>query len=406
MAISVSLIYISLLALSSLASCTLHKAVKIISAREAASFSGFVIVVYLSVFLATSFLLIIFNRWIVFFFTESIIYAAPLIALVFLLYRARAAEGFNFEAPKVAAYFSDALFGKFMLAAFLMLLVDMFHDGSYYGGGTYSNIFTLWGQISIFIMPVIAGIIVIILVGKNLWFPAFLITAMLICFGQGLILFVENSENLAVAYAISSSMTSSCPLILAFMIPVVYCVQRRSGAFAVTGAISFWLSGTVLNILLVLISFKLGSLFGLTLLIKPAVTFTLSLILIAYLFYLFNENNQVYIADLISEFKQRDVVQINETVSMADQLEGLDLAPREKEVCALLLKGLSVRMISGELGLAFNTVNNYYRSLYRKLGISSKGELFMRFGAQTEEQFTMHNSQFTICSLKGATSKK
>ena len=59
------------------------------------------------------------------------------------------------------------------------------------------------------------------------------------------------------------------------------------------------------------------------------------------------------------------------------------LAPREKEVCALLLKSLSVKQIAGELGLAFSTVNGYYRSLYRKLEINSKAELFMRFGAES-----------------------
>ena len=72
-------------------------------------------------------------------------------------------------------------------------------------------------------------------------------------------------------------------------------------------------------------------------------------------------------------------------VEQADKLEGLGLAPREKEVCALLLRGLSIRQISGELGLAFATVNGYYRSLYKKLGVSYKAELFMRFGAESKD---------------------
>ena len=74
-----------------------------------------------------------------------------------------------------------------------------------------------------------------------------------------------------------------------------------------------------------------------------------------------------------------DIMKITEQV---DELDGLGFTPREKEVCILLLQGLTVRQISAELGLAFATVNGYYRSLYRKLGINSKAELFMRFGAR------------------------
>ena len=109
----------------------------------------------------------------------------------------------------------------------------------------------------------------------------------------------------------------------------------------------------------------------------------LSLAAIAFLFYLFSENNRVYVATLIADFKSRDIAHVNETVSRADQLGRLSLTPREKEVCSLLLKSLTLRQISGELGLAFDTVNGYYRGLYRKLGINSKAELFMRFGAES-----------------------
>ena len=77
-----------------------------------------------------------------------------------------------------------------------------------------------------------------------------------------------------------------------------------------------------------------------------------------------------------------DLQQAAAVVEASDTLEQLHLTPREKEVCALLLKGFSVRQVSGELGLAFATVNGYYRSLYKKLGINSRAELFMRLGAQ------------------------
>jgi DNA-binding CsgD family transcriptional regulator len=62
-------------------------------------------------------------------------------------------------------------------------------------------------------------------------------------------------------------------------------------------------------------------------------------------------------------------------------LEDLGLSPREKEICRYLLQGFSLKQIGYELHISFDTVNSHYRSLYRKLGISSKAELFMRFGA-------------------------
>jgi DNA-binding CsgD family transcriptional regulator len=53
---------------------------------------------------------------------------------------------------------------------------------------------------------------------------------------------------------------------------------------------------------------------------------------------------------------------------------------REKEVCLLLLKGFSIRQIGDQLSIAFDTVNNHCRSIYRKLGIKSRKELFLKFG--------------------------
>jgi DNA-binding CsgD family transcriptional regulator len=63
----------------------------------------------------------------------------------------------------------------------------------------------------------------------------------------------------------------------------------------------------------------------------------------------------------------------------ANAEEHLGLSPREKEVFALMLKNMPLKAIASELGIAFNTVNFHYRSIYRKLGINSKGELFMKY---------------------------
>jgi DNA-binding CsgD family transcriptional regulator len=69
----------------------------------------------------------------------------------------------------------------------------------------------------------------------------------------------------------------------------------------------------------------------------------------------------------------------------ADAEERLGLSPREREIFALLLKNLPLKTIALELGISFHTVNNHYRSIYRKLGITSKGELFMKYAKKSAE---------------------
>jgi DNA-binding CsgD family transcriptional regulator len=62
------------------------------------------------------------------------------------------------------------------------------------------------------------------------------------------------------------------------------------------------------------------------------------------------------------------------------EFEKLGLSPREAEICRMLLKGLTLRQIGLELSISFDTVNTHYRAVYRKLGVSSRGELFMKYG--------------------------
>ena len=68
-----------------------------------------------------------------------------------------------------------------------------------------------------------------------------------------------------------------------------------------------------------------------------------------------------------------------EQVEKADIEENLNLTHREKDVFALLLKNMPLKTIAIELGISFNTVNSHYRSIYRKLGITSKGDLLIKY---------------------------
>lgn len=55
------------------------------------------------------------------------------------------------------------------------------------------------------------------------------------------------------------------------------------------------------------------------------------------------------------------------------------LSKREIEVCRLLLEGYTLRQISAIISIAYPTVNTYCTSLYRKLEINSRTELFILF---------------------------
>jgi len=69
------------------------------------------------------------------------------------------------------------------------------------------------------------------------------------------------------------------------------------------------------------------------------------------------------------------------------QLPTLDdtaLSPREKQVVLLLLRGMTLRQVAPELGLTFSTVSTYSKTIYKKLGINSRAELFMLFGQSSE----------------------
>lgn len=52
---------------------------------------------------------------------------------------------------------------------------------------------------------------------------------------------------------------------------------------------------------------------------------------------------------------------------------------REIEVCELMLNGYTLRQISALLSIAYSTVNTYTTSIYRKLNINSRAELFILF---------------------------
>lgn len=66
-------------------------------------------------------------------------------------------------------------------------------------------------------------------------------------------------------------------------------------------------------------------------------------------------------------------------------LDDAPLSPREKQLVLLLLRGLTLRQAAPELGLTVSTVATYSKSIYKKLGINSRMELFLMFGYSPQE---------------------
>lgn len=91
---------------------------------------------------------------------------------------------------------------------------------------------------------------------------------------------------------------------------------------------------------------------------------------------------------LLSKMIKKNVGQLNITrtkeISFPD---GIDtLTEREKQIAALMLKGLTYKLIAAELYLSENTVKTHIKNIYSKLGVKRKSELFNFISEQTIEK--------------------
>ena len=115
--------------------------------------------------------------------------------------------------------------------------------------------------------------------------------------------------------------------------------------------------------------------------ITAAVLFVVFLLLSpAFSQYLFFANwskefRQINMSSLAQDPPQIDTAGQNKMPSLDDT----NLSPREKQVVLLLLQGMTLRQVAPELGLTVSTVSTYSKSIYKKLGINSRAELFLLF---------------------------
>ena len=111
-------------------------------------------------------------------------------------------------------------------------------------------------------------------------------------------------------------------------------------------------------------------------------TVTTGIIFIVFFLMSPSFSKHLFFADWSDDFHLTDMTETKKQVEQTDRFENIGLTPREKEIAAFLSRGQSAKWIAVELRIKFDTVKFHIKNLYKKLGISSKSELFVRFGVE------------------------
>ena len=355
--------FIAVIAPAVTAGCALHRMVKTISIKSAVTISAlFVIGIFV---LVTIHLAIISNisEWRSFELSYIIVYAvmSALPAALLLFGRDR----FAYQAPGGAMYFPEALFRKFIILAILITAMGLFYDLSYYAGGDLDALPDSM-TLLLFALPAIIGAVTIPFLRKGKWLAVIAAFALIGCFQQGLTLFFDDTEALMIAYALMDSFTGNY-VILFFLIPLVFCVQRRKGAVILTGLIALELLEATL--VYIFPASPEPSKYSFSSLASPAITFVLSIVTIAYLFYLYGEYNRVHTEALSEDFIKR----LEAAKLSADEaMKNAGFTERETEVALLLIDGNTRSDILRKLRIPAADVSRMLNSIRDKIsGIGS-----------------------------------
>jgi DNA-binding CsgD family transcriptional regulator len=84
---------------------------------------------------------------------------------------------------------------------------------------------------------------------------------------------------------------------------------------------------------------------------------------------------------IVLKKRMAKIMQIAEAAPEVN-LEGFNLTDREKEICKLLLTDLTYKGIGSAMGISKPGVSFHASNLYRKLGIQSRTELFVKLGTK------------------------
>lgn len=141
-------------------------------------------------------------------------------------------------------------------------------------------------------------------------------------------------------------------------------------------SIYFYRTGFLLSSICYLVSFILVKISGQS--DKPVSSILMALvsICIIILFFILSPFfiKMLYSGEWIDDAYRGDISQCSR---LEAKLKDYKLTPAEIEVCRLLLDGYTLRQISGMQSKAYATINTYCTSIYRKLNINSRTELFL-----------------------------
>jgi DNA-binding CsgD family transcriptional regulator len=80
-------------------------------------------------------------------------------------------------------------------------------------------------------------------------------------------------------------------------------------------------------------------------------------------------------SEVLSKFRRRE-----------EDATDVELSPRLRETLAALLRGTRRKQIAADMGLSQHTVDEYVKTLYRKLGVSGYPELVARYGRRADSR--------------------
>lgn len=292
----------------------------------------------------------------------------PLIVICALLLAALALNSTSSEnampavpQPEQKPKFLWLFFAALLLGSVICGLVD----SMYYINPLFQRIpaYRLFLYVFSIALDLLAGL----LFSKGGWRVSFTACVLLICAGQALSFF-GSSAQIALPYT-ALTLLGTLPMELFIVAAPAYYVLsvRKQAGIAGAGLAALYLGFGLTSAFYEFYSSEsyvpiLGA------------VLMLSLPLIGLLHYLFNLTNELRTATLVDALRKEQAGQ----TSIERMLEGLKLSPREKEVCARLLAGHSLKQIAYDLKISYSTVSFHCNSLYRKLDINSRAELYSK----------------------------
>jgi DNA-binding CsgD family transcriptional regulator len=221
----------------------------------------------------------------------------------------------------------------------------------------------------------IAAFFVVILLGKSVWHIWNLFLAVSILMATVGVFRPQSEAPLHLLTGLSEIGWPAAIYLLA-------CAQNRFASYRLMKKCTVWF---VLLSPATLAPAKLVGLLFPQLFNKTAFGFVLALV-IGFFMLSPASNKYLFSAKWLLDLYKKEMAQWDAKMNANSRLDGYQLTPREKEVLKHLLAGHTLRQISAYLGIAQGTVNTHANRIYKKIGVNSKAELFVLFGASTDAE--------------------